>query len=636
MVSVGIDVSKEKSMVCILKPYGEVLVSPQEVIHSEQAVAELAKFIQSYQGEIRIVMEATGAYHLPLLSALQQIGLFVSVINPLAMKKYASRAIRKGKTDKLDAVRIANYGIDNWFHLEEYAPPEAVYGELKILGRQYLHYISMKISCKLTLTSLLDRTMPGIKNLLASTSDNRPEFQRMIADSAKRQFAGVLVYQLDRFARNRYDSATYKNRLKRNGVRIISARENIADDASGILIEGVLESMAEYYSVELAQKVRRGLDINAEKCLATGGNVALGYEIDENKRFVIIEDEAAIVRKIFEMYLSGSTMAEIIKYLNANQVKTSRGNEYNKNSIRTILTNKRYRGIYTYRDKEIIDGMPRIIDDQTFADVQILMEKNKKAPARAKAIEEHYLLTMALFCEYCNAAMVGVCGTLHTGKIHQYYQCVCSKSKKTCTNKHKTVRKAFIEDTVVMKVRATLTPKSIEKIAASVVANCEKERNADTLKRINKLLRENDKATDNLIKALESGKAADVITAQIEKRQNERAELEVQLAKEKIQRPQLECNSVKFFFERFAKGDPNDMDYRRSLVDIFIGRIELGNDRLQIFINAQEGQKIEIPIGELEGSPMGMLVEATGFEPAASWSQTKHSTKLSYASKCLL
>jgi len=167
MISVGIDVSKEKSMVCILKPYGELVASPHEIVHTERAVSELIALVGSLTGDVRVVMEATGAYHLPLLTKFKQAGMFISVINPLVMKKYASRAIRKGKTDKLDAIRIANYGIDNWFHLVDYTPSEEAYKELKILGRQYAHYISIKIDSKLALTNLLDRTMPGIKKLLS-------------------------------------------------------------------------------------------------------------------------------------------------------------------------------------------------------------------------------------------------------------------------------------------------------------------------------------------------------------------------------------------------------------------------------------------------------------------------------------
>ena len=232
-----------------------------------------------------------------------------------------------------------------------------------------------------------------IDRALSGTNDQRPEFQRMIADSAKRQFQAVLVYQLDRFARNRYDSATYKAKLKKNGVKVLSAKENITDDASGVLMEAVLEGMAEYYSVELGQKIRRGMEINAEKCLSIGSGGSLGYSVDENKRYVINESEAAVVRRIYDMYVNGSTVTEIIRYLNENQIKTRLGNPFNKNSLNVLLKNRRYLGIYVYKDTEVPGGIPRIIDDDTFNRAQTVMAKNKKAPARAKTIEDHYLLT---------------------------------------------------------------------------------------------------------------------------------------------------------------------------------------------------------------------------------------------------
>ena len=184
-----------------------------------------------------------------------------------------------------------------------------------------------------------------IDRAISGTTDNRPDFLRMIEDSSKKTFQGVLVYQLDRFARNRYDSATYKAKLKKNGVRVLSARENITEDASGILVEGLLESMAEYYSAELSQKIRRGMDINAQKCLCTGGGIALGFKVDETKHFINDEDTAPIVREVFEMYASGKTITEIITMMNARQLRTSRGAEWNKNSLHTMLKNKRYIGI---------------------------------------------------------------------------------------------------------------------------------------------------------------------------------------------------------------------------------------------------------------------------------------------------
>jgi hypothetical protein len=155
MISVGIDVSKGKSMVCIMKPYGEVIASPNEVPHTGPEISRLTGRLLALDGEVRVVMEATGVYHLPMLYTLKQSGIFVAVINPLVMKKYASVAIRKGKTDRLDSVRIANYGLDNWFHLEDYRPSEDVYTNLKLLEGQYQHYITLSVMSLNALTHMI-------------------------------------------------------------------------------------------------------------------------------------------------------------------------------------------------------------------------------------------------------------------------------------------------------------------------------------------------------------------------------------------------------------------------------------------------------------------------------------------------
>ncbi|AQS04711.1 IS110 family transposase [Clostridium beijerinckii] len=178
MISVGIDVSKEKSTVCILKPYGEIVRSPYEITHTESQIAELVSTIKCLDDEVRVVMEATGNYHLPVLSFLKEHGIFVAVINPLIMKKYASIILRKGKTDKLDSIKIANYGLDNWFHLINHESSEEIYVQLRLLGRQYGHYIKLRIESKLSLTTMLDYTMPGIKTMLKSRSD-KPEKDKL-------------------------------------------------------------------------------------------------------------------------------------------------------------------------------------------------------------------------------------------------------------------------------------------------------------------------------------------------------------------------------------------------------------------------------------------------------------------------
>ena len=173
MISVGIDVSKGKSTVCILKPYGEVLLSPRELLHTETGVTELLNLISSFGEETKVIMEATGAYHMPLLCRFLEHGLFVCVINPFLMKKYASVSMRKGKTDNLDATKIAGYGIDNWFHLKAFQPQEEVYQELKLLVRQYDFYIRMRVAAVNNLTAILDKTVPGLKAILPHTNANK-------------------------------------------------------------------------------------------------------------------------------------------------------------------------------------------------------------------------------------------------------------------------------------------------------------------------------------------------------------------------------------------------------------------------------------------------------------------------------
>lgn len=178
MISVGIDVSKGKSMICILKPYGEVLHKPFEINHTEKDLLMISEMIKQLNDEVRVIMEATGNYHLPVLSYLKEQGLFVSVINPLVMKKYTSATLRKGKTDKLDSIKIASYGLDNWFHLKDQEISNETYTQLRLLGRQYAHYIKLRVESKQALTNMLDYTMPGIKSLLKSRSD-KPEKDKL-------------------------------------------------------------------------------------------------------------------------------------------------------------------------------------------------------------------------------------------------------------------------------------------------------------------------------------------------------------------------------------------------------------------------------------------------------------------------
>lgn len=446
--------------------------------------------------------------------------------------------------------------------------------EQSIEGQLQVCYDYAKSNGHIVVGEYIDRAQSG-------TSDNRTDFQRMIADSDKRTFEGVLVYQLDRFARNRYDSAINKAKLKKNGIRILSARENITDDASGILVEGILESMAEYYSVELSQKIRRGMDINAEKCLSNGSNPGLGYTVDKDRRFHINPETAPIVKEIFEMYASGKTVTEINTHLNAKQVKTSIGKPFNKNSLHRLLRNKRYIGYYIYKDKETPGGMPRILDDALFEQVQRIMDSNIKAPGRSRT-DDGYLLTTKLFCGYCHEMMIGYGGTGKKGKVYHYYACKNAR-KKQCHKK--IVNKDLIEDRVIKECYNLLTESNIRKIATTVADICKKDLDSAAIKRIKSGIKEVDLALENLWKALEHGQSIEMINERINKRLQEKALLEEQLAKEMHKKNILTEPQIQAFLYKLKSGNINDKDMRRRIINIFINAIYLYDDHFRIIFN---------------------------------------------------
>lgn len=258
-----------------------------------------------------------------------------------------------------------------------------------------------------------------IDRALSAKTDNRPEFQRMIKDSARRAFDIVVVWKLDRFSRNRQDSALYKTILMKSGVRVVSATENITLGPEGIVLESVLEGMAEYYSAELSVKVLRGHKENALKCKYNGGTPTFGYTIDKDKHYQLDPSRAPVVLEMFKAYDAGKMMKEISDSLNEQGVTTVRGGDVDLNFVHSILHNRKHLGEYRYREIVIPEGIPQIVPGDLFERVQERLEKNKRAPARHKA-EDNYLLTTKLFCGYCKCYMVGDCGTSRNGTVHHY------------------------------------------------------------------------------------------------------------------------------------------------------------------------------------------------------------------------
>lgn len=232
-----------------------------------------------------------------------------------------------------------------------------------------------------------------VDRALSAKTDNRPDFQRMIRDSTKEQFEVIIVWKLDRFARNRYDSAHYKAILKRNNVRVVSATEAISQGPEGIILESLLEGMAEYYSAELAEKVLRGMKENAYKCKFNGGTIPYGYYVDDEKHLQIESKTAMIVREVFELYDNGMTMKEITDTLNRKGLRNRKGNPFTISVVSKMLTNRRYIGEYKFKEIVVEDGIPAIISKNLFESVNKKLEANRKKPARKKSPDEYLLTT---------------------------------------------------------------------------------------------------------------------------------------------------------------------------------------------------------------------------------------------------
>ncbi len=227
MISVGIDISKGKSMVCIMKPGGEVLKTPFEMLHSMESILHLVKLINSYDEEVRVILENTGHYHLPVVTLLVEKGIFTCCVNALRMKKFCSQSIRRAKTDKIDAVNIAQFGLTYWNELSPVKPPEYVYQELKLLARQYYQTVSMLVKAKVNLSNLLDQTMPGIKELMNDSPGNHK-----LTDFVKRYYHYGHILEMGE-KRFHYD---YCKWAKKQGYRVYErlAKEILAIAQNGI------------------------------------------------------------------------------------------------------------------------------------------------------------------------------------------------------------------------------------------------------------------------------------------------------------------------------------------------------------------------------------------------------------------
>ena len=448
-----------------------------------------------------------------------------------------------------------------------------------------------------------------IDRAFSAKTDNRPDFQRMIKDSSRGSFDLVIVWKLDRFSRNRYDSAHYKATLKKNHVKVISATEQISSDPSGILLESMLEGYAEYYSAELSVKVKRGMDENAYKGIWNGGQLPFGYVVGPERKLVIDPIAAPVVQEIFKLCYDGKTIKEIYRILDERQIRRSNGKPLLYNAVRYILTNRVYIGEYHYSDIRIENALPSIVTKELFDAVQREIAKNAHAPARHCA-DEDYLLTTKLFCGKCNAMMVAQAGTSKTGKVYRYYACV--KQKKHQCDK-KMVAKEKLEDFVVYKTMEFLMQDETIEHLSELLFKLQHEE-SPLLPRLEEQLKEKEKEMENIVNAVQKGYATDILLERLEKLKHEKDETAISIAKEKIKNPIFSQDHFKCALLNFRNLDITKQDGKRKLIDTFINAIYLYDDSLKIIYNGS-GKEEAIQLDALESSSLFSHAAPKAFIP---------------------
>ena len=396
----------------------------------------------------------------------------------------------------------------------------------------------------------------------SATSDKRPEFQNMIkfCEADTTGISMVIVHTLDRFSRDKYDSAMYKQKLKVKGIRVVSVLENLDNSPESLILESVIEGMAQYYSANLAREVAKGQRENGLRAMHNGGDAPMGYDVTNDKRYAINKEEAQAVKIIFDMYVNGYSYSNIIDKLNDLGYKTKRGNKFGKNSLHGILSNEKYTGVYVFNktqrkgingkrnghkqksEDEIIKvegGMPQIIGKDIFIQAQEMMQKRKKAPGSHKAITL-YLLTGIIKCGECGHAMQGNKRKDKYGNDYISYRCGCRKQKRDCKNKE--IKREYLEEFVLTELEEhVLNDNAIPALSKELNERLKTKSN-DNHEMLNNLRNKLDKVNkeiENILTAIMSGIMNSMLKDKLDELEQVKLNLDL-----KINELSIESNSV--------------------------------------------------------------------------------------------
>lgn len=451
-----------------------------------------------------------------------------------------------------------------------------------------------------------------VDKALTGKTDKRPDFQRMLRDSGRGVFKAVILWKMDRFARNRYDSAIYKAKLKKNGVRLYYAKESIPEGPEGIILESVMEGYAEYYSENLSQNIKRG-NYDSALELKTLGLRVLGLRKGADGRFEIDPNTAPIVKRIFREYARGDRAKDIIARLNAEGYKTSHGGAFNKNSLRRILQNEKYIGVYSYKDIRVENGIPAIVSREIFDKCQKLLERHHRAPAAAR--DTFFLLTAKLFCGKCGEPMTGDGGTSRSGKVYSYYTCNGHRRHK-CDRKR--VGKEWIEDIIVNHMMKILSTENfIETVADKVIEYQSKVKDDSALRALEARKKEVERAINNLMAAIEQGIITPTTKSRLVELEADLERVKKGIAKEIINEPELDRDQIIWFLERFLGGNIQDDAFRAFLVDTFLNSVYLYDEKL-VFTFNYSGDNNKVSLKAVENAVFKGKAPCSSFAPSAA------------------
>lgn len=439
------------------------------------------------------------------------------------------------------------------------------------------------------------------------TNANRPEFQRMIEDAKNGLFDVIIIHKIDRFSRNRLDSIIYKNELSKYGVKVISVTENFGEGAEAELMLAMQESMAEYYSKNLAREVRKGMDVLSSKGLHTGGSPPLGYDVVD-KKLAINEAEAEIVRLIFEMYSNKYTYNDMAKELNARGYKTKSGNEFSASSFNSILTQRKYIGEYVYNrrvaksltgkynshankpEDEIVripGAVPRIIDNETWGKVQARLNQNKRKVGTYKS-KSNYLLSGLIVCGECGYHYQGNSRKGGSGTIYSSYRCGKKQNHKIgCGNKE--IEKNKLENFVIEQLQNYLfSNESIDEIAHQVneYNKIAAKTNNDDLILFQKQMKQIEKQIANITKAIARGVDEDIMIDKINELNQSKKDLQKRIDEAVLEElPTVSKSDIKQALSAFSTylKENNTIECKR-FIDNYIDKIVVHKDKVEIVL----------------------------------------------------